>query len=122
MQKHHPLDASRPLPALFLPWQIAFLGCWAPHFVTCVTYVPAPPPGDALVPPPHSTQNLHFRTARSAPHDAQQILLESFPSQCQYWQYGRARSSQQAWVLLSQVQTITCHQRQQQQWRHGHRD
>ena len=63
------------LIALFLPWQIAFLGCWALHLVTCATYVPAPPPGDAPTPPPRSTQSPHLRTARSAPHDAQHILL-----------------------------------------------
>ena len=63
------------LVALFLPWQIAFLGCWALHLITYVTYVPAPPPSDAPTPPPRSTQNPHFRTACSAPHDAQHILL-----------------------------------------------
>ena len=63
------------LVALFLPWQIAFLGCWAFHLVTCATYVPAPPPGDAPTPPPRNTQNPHLRTTRAAPHDSQHVLL-----------------------------------------------
>ena len=67
------------LVALFLPWQIAFLGCWALHLVTCTTYIPAPPPGDAPTPPLRSTQNLHFHTARSAPHNAQHILPLPLP-------------------------------------------
>lgn len=38
------------LVALVVPWQVAFLGCWAIHLVTCATSVPSIP-GDAPTPP-----------------------------------------------------------------------
>ena len=40
------------LVAVIIPWQVAFLGCWVIHLVTCATYdAPAPAPGDVPTPP-----------------------------------------------------------------------
>ncbi|KAH9019092.1 PGAP1-like protein-domain-containing protein [Lactarius hengduanensis] len=72
------------LVALLVPWQVAFLGCWSIHLVTCATHVPAPP-GDAPTPHPRSRSPTPDhrpaippvpRSQRSAvPHDAEHALL-----------------------------------------------
>lgn len=83
------------LVALLVPWQVAFLGCWTIHLVTCATHVP-PPPGDAPTPPlvrsrsrsPSPAPAIRYPPDASrtspvplqshgggAPHDAEHALL-----------------------------------------------
>ncbi|KAH9047006.1 PGAP1-like protein-domain-containing protein [Lactarius deliciosus] len=72
------------LVALVVPWQVAFLGCWSIHLVTCATHVPAPP-GDAPTPqsrsrsptPDHRPAIPPVPRPQSSvvPHDAEHVLL-----------------------------------------------
>ncbi|KAI0066653.1 PGAP1-domain-containing protein [Artomyces pyxidatus] len=39
---------------LIIPWQVAFLGCWAIHFFTCATHTPPPPLAPSSTTPPTS--------------------------------------------------------------------
>lgn len=65
------------LVAVILPWQVAFLGCWVIHLVTCATYVTPAVPGEATTPPRSLSPS---RNSSSAPplgprHEADHVLL-----------------------------------------------
>ncbi|KAI0296337.1 PGAP1-like protein-domain-containing protein [Multifurca ochricompacta] len=40
------------LVAIIIPWQVAFLGCWIIHLVTCATTYTTLPSSNAITPPP----------------------------------------------------------------------
>ena len=65
------------LVGLVVPWQVAFLVCWAIHLVTCATTYHLPTaPGDAPTPPPHTrTRSPSARRIAPRPHDAEHALL-----------------------------------------------
>ncbi|KAI9459683.1 PGAP1-like protein-domain-containing protein [Lactarius psammicola] len=70
------------LIALVVPWQVAFLGCWIIHLVTCATHDP-PAPGDVPTPPPTRPRSpspapaIRYppTAAPQPPHDAEHALL-----------------------------------------------
>lgn len=66
------------LVAFIIPWQVAFLGCWVIHLVTCATtYITPPVSGEGTTPPrslspacnPSSTRPQESR------HEADHVLL-----------------------------------------------
>ncbi|KAI9510783.1 PGAP1-like protein-domain-containing protein [Russula earlei] len=63
------------LVAVIVPWQVAFLGCWVIHFVTCATYI-TPVTSDATTPPrslsPSRNSPAPPLTSR---YDADHVLL-----------------------------------------------
>ena len=65
------------LVAVILPWQVAFLGCWVIHLVTCATYVTPAVSGEATTPPRSLSP---ARNSFSIPplvsrHEADHVLL-----------------------------------------------
>jgi len=63
------------LVAVIVPWQVAFLGCWVVHFMTCAMYI-APAPADATTPPRSLSPSRNSPALLQAPrHDADHVLL-----------------------------------------------
>ncbi len=65
------------LVAVILPWQVAFLGCWVIHLVTCATtYVTPAVSGEATTPPrPLSPARNSPSTPLGSRHEADHVLL-----------------------------------------------
>ena len=66
------------LVAFILPWQVAFLGCWVIHLVTCATtYITPPASGEGTTPPRSlSPESNSFSTPpRESRHEADYVLL-----------------------------------------------
>lgn len=66
------------LVAVILPWQVAFLGCWVIHLVTCATTHIAPAVSGEATTPPRSlspARNSSSTPPPGSPHEADHVLL-----------------------------------------------
>jgi glycerol uptake facilitator-like aquaporin len=66
------------LVAVILPWQVAFLGCWAIHLVTCATaYITPSVSGEATTPPRSLSpaRNSSSTPPQESRHEADHVLL-----------------------------------------------
>ena len=65
------------LVAIILPWQVAFLGCWIIHLVTCATtYITPAASGEATTPPRSLSPARKSSTLpQESQHEADHVLL-----------------------------------------------
>ena len=63
------------LVAVILPWQVAFLGCWVIHLVTCATMYSTPAVLDEATTPPRSLSPARNSSSSPPRHEADHVLL-----------------------------------------------